>query len=137
MNAKTELNKLKRRMKLLTQMEMANRKTLAAHADQLTSLQRVAADLDSGGQTMLDTRFLDIRTTFRNSLEPQMVCLQALLAAENGRAAVLKDRVKDTMGAIRNVETTIQSASHAEELLERLNRGLDAVSPVSRKLTGQ
>lgn len=137
MSASVKLRKQQRRKKLLGYLETAIRNELAEHADQLTSLQDAAADLDGSEQTILNIRFLDVRTAYRNSLKPQIRSLQEMLKAETVRAGVLRHRLEDTVDAIKALKSDIQYASDFEQLLDRLNRDGDSVSPASRKLHGQ
>jgi hypothetical protein len=137
MSATAKFRKQLRLKKLLGYLEMANRNSQASHANQLISMQDAAAELDGGGQSLPDIRFLDIRTNYRNSLGPQMHHLQEKLAVETGRASVLKQHLEDTRNAINVLRTEIQLTSDTEQVLSRLNHKGGMITPASRKPTEQ
>lgn len=100
----------------------ANRTSLAAHIQHLAALRQTVSDLDEEALKILDMRFLDLRTAYRNSLELQIHGLSELVEREAGRAEVLRRRIEDTTDDILVKEARIQDASALEQLLDRLNR---------------
>lgn len=133
MSDAAKLRRQLRRKKLLDYLDTANRNSLAVHTHRLARLQQTAADLDNGGQNNLDSRFLDVRTAYRNSLEPQIRSLSEILAVEAGRAEVLRRRVEDTVSDIKVKEARIQDASDLEHVLDQLNRNRIIASTAPHK----
>lgn len=124
-------------MKLLNCLEEANRNNLAAHAAQLTLLQKAAADIDGEEQSPSSMRFLDLQTAYRISLEPQTRRVLEILAAEDARAGILRRQLGDAATAIKALKFDIQSAADAEILGDLLSRKSAAILPASHKPTEQ